>query len=200
MKTICIISNSSLGAYLRYFSVFKKKNLKFIIISSKKIRNKIPLSVKFFYVSNKDNDKFNMESYKILKKFNPKKIILFYTKKINKIIYGNFKTINIHNSFLPNYRGLNAMKRSYKDQVKLVISSSHFVNEKFDSGKIIHQIVTPVKKNNLKYFEKTSFFHRVILLEAAINSKSKNHFSIINNETIISPGLDLKKIDYKFWK
>ena len=189
MKTICIIGNSSLGAYFRYYSVFKQKKLKFIIISSKKIKNKIPSSVKFFYVSNKDNDKFNTESYKILKKFNPEKIILFYTKKIN-----------IHNSFLPNYRGLNAMKRSYKDQVKLVISSSHFVNEKFDSGKIIHQIVTPVKKNNLKYFEKTSFFHRVILLEAAINSKSKNHFSIINNETIISPGLDLKKIDYKFWK
>tara|TARA_B110000259_G_scaffold103514_1_gene119062 strand:- start:121 stop:723 length:603 start_codon:yes stop_codon:yes gene_type:complete len=200
MKTICIIGNSSLGAYFRYYSVFKQKKFKFIIISSKKIKNKIPSSVKFFYVSNKDNDKFNMESYKILKKFNPEKIILFYTKKINKIIYSNFKTINIHNSFLPNYRGLNAMKRSYKDQVKLVISSSHFVNEKFDSGKIIHQIVTPVKKNNLKYFEKTSFFHRVILLEAAINSKSKNHFSIINNETIISPGLDLKKIDYKFWK
>ena len=176
MRTICIISNSSLGSFLKFYSEFKNKNIKFFIISSKKIKKKIPKNVKFFYISNKDNKKFNFYAYEIIKKLNPFKIILFYTKKINQIIFDNFKTINIHNSFLPNYKGLNALKRSFRDQVKLVVSSSHEVTEKFDSGKISHQIVTPVKLNELKYFEKISFLHIIILLEAEINSKSKNYF------------------------
>jgi len=200
MKTICIISNSSLGSFFKYYSEFKNKNIKFFIISSKKIKKQIPKNVKFFYISNKNNERFNLYAYEIIKKLNPFRIFLFYTKKINQIIFNNFKTINIHNSFLPNYKGLNAIKRSFKDQVKLVISSSHQVTKKFDSGKIMHQIVTPVKLNKLKYFKNISFLHRVILLEAEINSQSKNYFSIINNDTIISPGFNKKKITYKFWK
>ena len=200
MRTICIISNSSLGSFLKFYSEFKNKNIKFFIISSKKIKKKIPKNVKFFYISNKNNERFNLYAYEIIKKLNPFRIFLFYTKKINQIIFNNFKTINIHNSFLPNYKGLNAIKRSFKDQVKLVISSSHQVTKKFDSGKIMHQIVTPVKLNKLKYFKNISFLHRVILLEAEINSQSKNYFSIINNDTIISPGFNKKKITYKFRK
>ena len=200
MRKICVISSSFLGAYLKYLSIFKNKNVRFLIISSKKIKNKIPNNIDYFYFSNKDNKKFNKDAYEIIKKFKPNKIILFYTKKISKPIFSNFKTINIHNSFLPYYKGLNALKKSFTDNVKFIISSSHYVTEKFDSGEIIHQIVTPVKKKNIKFFKQTSFFHRVVLLEAIISLKSKKNFTIINNETIISPGLEKKNIKYKFWK
>lgn len=53
------------------------------------------------------------------------------------------------------------------------------MGEKFDSGEIIHQIVTPVKKNNITFFKKTSFFHRVVLLEALISLKSKKIIQLL---------------------
>jgi len=200
MKRICIIGNSNLGAFFKYISLFNTKNLSFLIISAKNIKKNLSSNTKLIYISNQNNEKFNRDAYKIIKKFNPNKVILFYTRKINSLIFKNFRTINIHNSFLPNYKGLHALKRSYKDNVKLIISSSHYVSEKFDSGKIIHQIATPVKKNYFSFFKNVSFFQRVVLLEALINFKKNNSFSIINNETIICPGLGKKKINFKFWK
>ena len=200
MKTICIISNSSLGALFKYLKIFKKKNLNFLIISAKKIKKKKLVNIKYFYLSNKNNDYFNKEAYKILKNYKPSKIILFYTKKINRLIYQNFKTINIHNSFLPHHKGLNVIKRIYKDDVKFFISSCHYINEKFDDGRIIYQIASPVKKYSLKFFNKISFLHRVVLLYAIINSNSKYYCSFINKENLISPGLNQKKINFKFWK
>ena len=101
---------------------------------------------------------------------------------------------------LPNYKGLNALKRSFRDKNKFICSSTHLVNESFDSGKIIYQVVTPVKNKTIKFFEKTAFYHRIILLNSIIESKSKKIFSLINDETVISPGLNRKKIKYKFWR
>tara|TARA_E500000178_G_scaffold354313_1_gene422842 strand:- start:1067 stop:1669 length:603 start_codon:yes stop_codon:yes gene_type:complete len=200
MKKICIISNSNLGTFLRYSEIFTNKNINFLVISSKKFIIEDTKNLKFHFVDSKNNNKFNSEAYKILTNFKPNKIILFYTKKIYKKIYQNYQTINIHNSLLPYYKGLNALKKSFKDENKFICSTSHQVNEKFDSGKIIHQIITPVKKKNLNFFKKTAFFQRIILLYAIIGSKKNNDFSLINGETIISPGLSKKKINFKFWK
>ena len=136
--------------------------------------------------------------HKILTNFKPNKIILFYTKKFTKFI--KIIKLLILQFIVPYYKGLNALKRSFKDQNKFICSTSHQVNEKFDSGKIIHQIITPVKKKNLNFFKKTDFFQRITLLNAIIGSKTNNDFSLINGETIISPGLSKKKINFKFWK
>ena len=200
MKKICIISNSNLGTFFKYIDVFKNKNIHFSVISSKKFILDDTNNLKFHFIDTKNNIKFNNEAYKILKNFNPSKIILFYTKKIHKKIFQNYQTINIHNSLLPYYKGLNALKKSFTDENKFICSTSHQVSEKFDSGKIIHQIITPVKKKNLRFFTKTAFFQRIILLNAIIGSKTNNDFSLINEETMISPGFSKKKIKFKFWK
>ena len=203
MKKICIISNSNLGTFISYLKFFRNENVKFIIISAKKknINNfKNFKNLKFYFINNLDNKKFNLEALKIIEKFIPEKIILFYTKKISKKIFNKYKTYNLHNSLLPNYKGLDAIKRSFKDKNYFICSSSHLVNKEFDSGKIIYQIVTPVKKRNINFFRNTSFYQRIILLKAVVTSKSNNAYSIINDESIISPGLDKKKIQYKFWK
>ena len=68
------------------------------------------------------------------------------------------------------------------------------------SIRIIHQIITQVKNKNLNFFKNTAFFQRITLLNAIIGPKTNNDFSLINGETIISPGLIKKKINFKFWK
>lgn len=199
MKKICIISNSKLGSFLRYLDLFNQKKIKFSIISEKNINFKKYKNVNFNFLKYKDNIDFNGKAFKIIEKFNPEMIILFFTRKVNRKIFKKYATVNIHNSLLPNYKGLNALKRSFKDKNKFVCSSSHFVNEKFDSGKIINQIVTPVKKQTIKSYEKIAFFQRIILLKALINNKlKKTNYSLINGETLLSPGLDKKKMNFKF--
>ena len=200
MKKISIISNSNLGTFFSYLKFFKNDKIKFSIISTKKKNKQKIKNIEFNLLKNNDNDKFNDEAFKIIKKFKPNKIILFYTKKISKKIYNNYRTYNIHNSLLPNYKGLDAIRKSFRDKNKFICSSSHRVNEEFDSGKIITQIVTPAKYRNIQFFKNTSFYHRIILLNSIIVSNSNRAFSIINNETIISPGFKKKNLNYKFWK
>ena len=82
MKKICIISNSNLGAFLRYLSIFNNNNLKFLIIcSNKKLYNKKKSTLPIIYINNDNNLLFNKKAYEECKKFRPNKIILFYTKK-----------------------------------------------------------------------------------------------------------------------
>tara|TARA_B100001057_G_scaffold499498_1_gene610394 strand:+ start:214 stop:819 length:606 start_codon:yes stop_codon:yes gene_type:complete len=200
MKKICIISNSNLGSFFRYLDLFNESKIKFSIISEKDLKFRKYKNVNFNFLKYKNNIDFNDKALKIIEKFNPEMIVLFFTKKINKKIFKKYITINIHNSLLPDYKGLNALKKSFKDENKFICSSSHMVNEKFDSGKIINQIVTPVKKQTLKFYEKIAFFQRIILLKALINNKlKKTRYSLINGETLLSPGLGKNKINYKFW-
>ncbi len=200
MKKICIISNSNLGSFFRYLDLFNEKKIKFYIISEKNLKLRKYQNVNLNFLKYKNNIDFNNKAFKIIEEFNPEIIILFFTKKIHKKIFKKYLTINIHNSLLPNYKGLNALKKSFKEENKFVCSTSHIVNEKFDSGKILYQVVTPAKKKTLKFYEKTAFFQRIILLMALINNKQKkNRYSLINGETLLSPGLDKTKINYKFW-
>ena len=191
MKKFCIISNSNLGAFFKYIKLFNKRNSEFLVISSKKDIKKKKTNIPIIYINNNDSSLFNKKAYEECKKFKPRKIILFYTKKIEKIIYKNFKTINIHNSLLPHYGGLNALRRTFNDGNKLICSTSHIVDEKFDNGKILIQLATATKQNNLKFFNKIAFYHRVLLLYANLMEDNiKKKYSIINDHTIISPGLN----------
>lgn len=49
------------------------------------------------------------------------------------------KIVNIHPSLLPNYRGLNAIRRSYEANEAMVGITVHFVDDGVDTGEIIRQ-------------------------------------------------------------
>ena len=51
----------------------------------------------------------------------------------------NIKSINIHPSLLPAYRGADALKRSFEGKEKVAGVTSHFVVEELDAGEIILQ-------------------------------------------------------------
>ena len=64
-----------------------------------------------------------------------------FIKKFNK------KIINIHPSFLPNYKGLNTSIRALNNNEKFSGCTVHYVTSKLDSGKIIMQKKVKIKKN-----------------------------------------------------
>ncbi|MCK4515143.1 MAG: phosphoribosylglycinamide formyltransferase [Spirochaetaceae bacterium] len=49
------------------------------------------------------------------------------------------RIVNIHPSLLPNYRGLNAIRRSYEANEAVVGITVHFVDDGVDTGEIIRQ-------------------------------------------------------------
>ena len=82
-----------------------------------------------------------------LKKENISFIVLAgYLKKISELIINNYpkKIINIHPSLLPNYGGkgmygLNVHQKVLNSKEKETGVTIHYINEKYDEGKIIFQ-------------------------------------------------------------
>jgi formyltetrahydrofolate deformylase len=54
------------------------------------------------------------------------------------------RTINIHHSFLPSFKGGKPYHQAHARGVKLIGATAHFVNTNLDEGPIIHQSVTRV--------------------------------------------------------
>ena len=64
-----------------------------------------------------------------------------FIKKFSK------KIINIHPSFLPNYKGLNTSIRALNNNEKFSGCTVHYVTSKLDSGKIVMQKKVKIAKN-----------------------------------------------------
>lgn len=62
-----------------------------------------------------------------------------FIKRFYDIQIRKSRIINIHPSLLPAYKGLNAFKRAFKDNVQTSGITVHFVNDVLDGGEIIKQ-------------------------------------------------------------
>ena len=79
-----------------------------------------------------------------------------------------YKIINIHPSLLPKFKGLNTHERALENNEKFAGCTVHYVNQKFDSGKIILQKKIPIHNNDTK----NSLEKRVLKQEHNIYSKA----------------------------
>ncbi len=78
----------------------------------------------------------------ILRKWRPDIIALAgFMRVLSPAFVGGFsrRIVNIHPSLLPNYRGLNAIRRSYEANEAMVGITVHFVDHGVDTGEIIRQ-------------------------------------------------------------
>jgi phosphoribosylglycinamide formyltransferase-1 len=72
---------------------------------------------------------------------------------INKILDENIvsrfdgKLINVHPSFLPAFKGFNAIKNALDAHAKFLGTTVHLVNNEIDAGEILAQSVTPITYN-----------------------------------------------------
>ncbi|MDB2435298.1 formyltransferase family protein, partial [Alphaproteobacteria bacterium] len=62
-----------------------------------------------------------------------------HEKKFQIVYFKKYKTINLHPSLLPNYKGLMTHKRMLINNENLYGFTIHLVNESIDDGKILFQ-------------------------------------------------------------
>ena len=104
-------------------------------------------SIDTYNVGKKENFIRNDELKEFLKKLNPDLVILAgYLKLIPSDVVKNFtnKIINIHPALLPAFGGdgmygINVHRAVFNSSAKVSGATVHFVNEIYDSGKIIAQ-------------------------------------------------------------
>lgn len=82
-----------------------------------------------------------------------------------KILSPNFinwypnKIVNIHPSLLPNYKGMNALKKAYDNNEKTVGVTVHYVDEYVDNGVIIAQ--EELNVNDLTFEQLEEEIHKI---------------------------------------
>ena len=100
------------------------------------------IPVKIFDKKEFNNSQFEFNSQKILLNFKIEMICLAgFMQILSKKFLNDWKNkiINIHPSYLPKNKGLNAQKQALDEKTPFTGCTVHFVNEKIDSGKIILQ-------------------------------------------------------------
>ena len=168
-----------------------------------------------FFSSNKFKELkrilYDHKIFHTIKEFEADGIILAgYMRVVSKYLIDKFpnKILNIHPSLLPSFVGLNAQKQAYDYGVKIAGATVHIVNEVLDGGPIIIQAAVPVKENDTE----ESLTKRILKYEHKIYPQAVKWFcedrllvdgrkvkidltdlklkNIVNNEALISPGLE----------
>jgi phosphoribosylglycinamide formyltransferase 1 len=135
-KVVGLICNKNCEA----INKAKSKNIPYEIIKRKDFEKK---------------EDYVLSLLNIVKSYKPDYLILAgYMKIIPKELIDEYplKIINIHPSFLPNYPGVDSIKRAWDDGILYSGVSVHYVNDGVDQGKIIKQEKVKVLKN-LEDFE-----------------------------------------------
>ena len=108
----------------------------------------------------KTREEFDKELVKIIKRYHVDLVILAgFMRILTPIFTKSIKAINIHPSLLPNFKGANAIQRSFNSSIKQAGVSVHFVNEKVDDGEIILQ--SSFDKDGLDYQAFCTKIHQI---------------------------------------
>ncbi|PAF53546.1 phosphoribosylglycinamide formyltransferase [Helicobacter sp. 13S00482-2] len=100
-------------------------------------------------------EKFDEALLTLLKKYNPDAVILAgFMRILSPVFTSVIKSINIHPSLLPKYKGANAIKETYESGDEFGGVSVHWVSDILDGGEIILQDYIPkIAGESLEAFE-----------------------------------------------
>ena len=119
-----------------------------VIISNNELANGVRLAKNYnIPVETFDKKKFNKSQFealchKVLLNYKIEMICLAgFMQILSKNFIGKWRNriINIHPSYLPDNKGLNAQKQALKKKASFTGCTVHFVNEEIDAGEIILQ-------------------------------------------------------------
>jgi len=151
LNVVVAITNNP---YAKGISFCKEYNIPYFIYNSKEIKRE-------------ELDKL------IVKKINEYNVDLTvlagYMRILTPFFVNNIRAINLHPSFLPNHKGLNAIENSYYDNNLYGGVSVHYVSEELDNGNIVYQ--EKIFKKNLsleEYIEEVKFKEKIILKKAIL--------------------------------
>ena len=109
------------------------------------------IPVKIFDKKEFNNSQFEFNSQKVLLNFKIEMICLAgFMQILSKKFLKDWKNkiINIHPSYLPNNKGLNAQKQALDEKADFTGCTVHFVNKEIDNGKIILQEKVKIMHND----------------------------------------------------
>jgi methionyl-tRNA formyltransferase len=145
----------------KLFSLGIKKNNIYVITHKKKLG----MNTTFFEFLKFHQIKFdifeNKNFFLKIKRFKANLLFsIYFRKKIpNKILnLVNFRAINLHPSFLPNYKGAFSIPWMIYNNEKFAGFTYHYMNSKFDSGNIIYQKKIKINSNDTSF----SLYNRII--------------------------------------
>lgn len=127
-------------------------------------------------------EKFDEALLEVIAKYQPDAVILAgFMRILSPVFTSAVKSINIHPSLLPKYKGANAIKDTYESDDEFGGVSVHWVNEVLDGGEIILQDYIPkVTGESLEEFENRIHQLEYRLYPAAI-LKALNLTQVIKN-------------------
>jgi phosphoribosylglycinamide formyltransferase 1 len=109
-------------------------------------------------------EQFSLRAYDFFIGINVHQILLFYTRHITCPLINKLHVSNIHPSLLPDFPGLNAVRRAYSAGRSTIGASLHLVDQYLDSGKLIMQVSSTLPPDStLPDAERISFIQKVWL-------------------------------------
>lgn len=156
---VCFFRDKTIESTLKTKNI--NFNIKLAICNNKDafgIKRCENLGLKTIVINHKDfasREEFDKQIAKILLESSINLVILAgFMRILSADFVKQFKCINIHPSFLPLYKGANAIKESFEGGEDFGGVSVHWVDENLDSGALILQEKIPkIKGESLQDFE-----------------------------------------------
>lgn len=158
MKTVAIFASGNGSNFEAIIEYFKGNDITFVLISdieNSYVRERAKkLGVMDYYVRFTDTYNFLQEN-----KFDLC-VLAGYMRILPKEVLELCEFINIHPSYLPEFKGKNSIQRAYDSGSEYSGVTIHYVNEEIDSGEEIFQIKIPILPE-MTFFELERKVHSV---------------------------------------
>ncbi|RLE37344.1 hypothetical protein DRJ17_06800 [Candidatus Woesearchaeota archaeon] len=111
------------------------------------------------WTNNKD---FSVAAAKYFKESEVDYVILFFSRLVTAELYRTLPAFNVHPALLPAFKGINAVERAWKSDVRFFGTTLHLVDETVDGGAIVAQVIIPVlPEYTLEMMHKLSYIQKV---------------------------------------
>lgn len=91
-------------------------------------------------------------------------VLLAYLRIVTRDLFAVYKTLNIHPSLLPAFRGFGALKAAKESNAEFFGATLHEANDNIDAGPVVAQVSAPLQKDDtLERMQKISFIQKVYL-------------------------------------
>lgn len=88
----------------------------------------------------KSREHYDEELVRLINEYNPDLVVLCgFMRILTPVFTSNVRSINLHPSLLPAFKGARAIERSFESDEKICGVSVHWVSDELDGGEIILQ-------------------------------------------------------------
>jgi len=163
------------------------------------------LKIPYKHIEWKNNSDFSLKAKKLfVDDLNVDLVVVLFTRLLTYDLFSAVKTVNIHPSVLPSFKGFNGLEQSWESSSKFIGCSGHFIDETIDGGDILAQIISSKTLcKNIHEAEKLSFLQKVyifLVLFEYFSSVIKQEKTLNLNSSLAEPSLLSDKLNKGYEK